>query len=233
MYETSIKFADAFENIVEYEGKKLMPMTEASHPAIILLYCFAHDYGKDVLTFESETISILLANDGYTYLYSEKINNMIAIINQMDNVMSTSDGFLYATIVLNDLGNTAENIDSVSIEHMVWAIIMLMALFGASNNPLTGDAMRTVAARLMDEGWTTPPVFMPSEKLFNLMPYADRELPKKVDKHKDRFFYINNPDTKVNIENQYDNYFEMHKDMLFYLQQEDTLYSTITNGIVI
>jgi len=221
-----------FEEILKSETGNLLTKTKDTFPAEILFYCFAHDYGKEVIAYERETVELLLGNNGYSYRHVEKIVNMIAIIQQMDRVMSTSDGFLYSNVVLNDLGGMAENIESVSVEHMIWTIIMLMSIFGAENNPLIADAIRTVAAKLMDEGWTTPPVVLPSHKLFDLMPYADRNLPIMAEKHKDRFLHINNPEIRINIDNQYDNYFEMHKDLLYYLEQEDSKYEHLIEGII-
>jgi len=222
IYEVSARLGIQFEEIFSGDNGKLLPSMDNSYPATLLFYAFAHDYGDDVIGFESETVEIILANEGHDYKTVEKINNMISLVNRMDDVLSTHDDFLYACVILNDLGDVSQFMDSVSAEHMVWAIIILMAIYGASNIPIVGDAVRVVVATLQDEGWTTPPVFLSSPKIMDLMFYADKNLPTMVDKHKDRFFYINNPDSKVNIENQYDNYFEMHKDMLYYLQQEDT-----------
>jgi len=228
IYEKSQKFSELFEYVFN-EGGKAKYSDE--NPAMLSFYIAARELGPDILSFERETVELLLANKGIAHNTTDKVNAIIAIANQMDYVLSTADGFLYAVVVLNDLGPVPENIDSVTVDHMVWAIVMLMTLYGSSNMPIIGDAAEAVAIRLQEEGWTTPPVFINSPKIFMHMPYSDKTLHKMVKKHTDRFFHINNTETKANIDNQYDNYFEMHKGLLHYLELEDTKLTRLIGDI--
>jgi hypothetical protein len=227
IYEKSQKFSELFEYVFSSTTHKYFD----DMPAILAFYIASSDIGDNILTFERETIEFIFANKGVSHNITDKINAIIAIANQMDYVLSTADGFLYAAVVLNDLGPVPENIGSVTVDHMVWAVILLMALYGASNFPLVGEAAEAVAIRLQEEGWTTPPVFIDSPKVFMHMPYADKNLQIVANKHRDRFFHINNPETKAHIDNQYDNYFEMHKGLLHYLEMEDTKLTRLIGGI--
>lgn len=228
IYNLSSKYAAMFNDIIESDNENLLLRIDNTTPAVLAFYCAVHDMGIDIIGYESETIQIQFANMGLSACLAEKVCLVIAMINREDEVLSRADYFMYATSVVN-YSSKFDPEDHNSSDEMIWTIVMLMAIFSASNNPLIGTALESLAAMLMSEGWTTPPFILSENKLIELFPYANKELQELPIKHKQRFFHIINPDAKYNIDNQYDNYFEMHKSLMFYIQQED---KSLTDRII-
>lgn len=160
---------------IDPQKAELRLVTQIDMPAIVVFYCASHAVGKDILTYENETIELVLLSKRVSSGIVTKATQAKTVIANMSETLTVPQYFATAVDVLNDDDVNTSLFDFKYPEKIIWALILLMAVYSASNIPIRGEALRFVIACLKQEGWTMPPFLLGTQKFTDFFEYFDQQ----------------------------------------------------------
>jgi hypothetical protein len=161
--------------------KKVKLLFNQNKTNIVKYFCAVSEFGSDITNYELETIEILFGRQGYPYSVIEIIYQMNYLINSRDYVLTDREHFENAVQLLND-----DIVDVTTTEYqaphkIVWAMILLKALYGMENLPAFGDALKYVGESFEEFGWTQPPIiFLNNDKMENIFTHYDKHIVEQI-----------------------------------------------------
>ena len=185
---------------------------------IIQLFCAYHTFGEGIVDWEPETFEIVMGRQGYPYKTVESVTAMVYLIHSKDYVLTNRDHFENAIQILNDEVIYMDETSYHPAHKVVWAVILLMVLYGAKNMPISGDALEYMSECFIRDGWTQPPLFFANNiKFENTFPAYDPEFIKKAVVSVPELMEL----SKVkHPKDQLENYYKFHAPILEYLKDK-------------
>jgi len=185
---------------------------------IVKLFCAYHTFGEEIVDWEPETFEIVMGRQGFSYNEIEDVQYMVYLIHSRDYVLTNRHHFENAVQILNDDVVYMEETDYQPTHKIIWAIILLMVLYGAENMPIDGDAIEYVSECFIKEGWTQPPLFFATNKKFeNSFPYYDKEFIDKALVNVNELIEL----SKVkDPKDAFENYYKFHAHIIQYLMDK-------------
>jgi hypothetical protein len=201
------------ESIVDIDRDAALKHLVADNdvPAIVAFYCAASILGEEILEYESETIIIALMRMNCHPGSAHKVSMAMTLIVNMDDVLTVPAAFNIAVDLFCDNDVETHVVDYVEPAKIIWTIIILMAITGAENIPVNGDALRYIVACLKSDGWTMPPFMLNVDKINDFFEYYDEEYYQSIAcSQKDALLTcgINSDAEKSTAK---DNFLELHK----------------------
>ncbi len=184
--------------------------------AIVSFYCAAKIIGEDIISYENETIELLLLQRRISVKIIRKVIMVKSLIGNLDGVLSVPEYLSVAIDVLNDDEIDPSIIDHRRSEKIVWATILLMSISGSENIPITGAAVGFVAANLKAEGWTMPPLLLDVQKISDMFEYYDPEYYDSLKCSQKEMLLLCKVDSGPGL-SAHGNFNELHKPIFHYI----------------
>jgi hypothetical protein len=178
---------------------------------IVAFYCAASIIGEDILEYENETVLISLIRMGCRPDIANTVAMAKTLIVNMDDVLTVPSAFKVAVDLFCDNDVETHIVDYKEPAKIIWTLIVLMAINGAENIPINGDALRYVVACLKSDGWTMPPFMLNIQKISDFFEYYDEEYYSSIEcSQKDALMHCGiNSDAEKNTSKE--NFLELHK----------------------
>jgi hypothetical protein len=121
-----------------------------------VLYYVADKYFGDIYELEIETINITMEK------YPKNRDKLKALVSTMQSDAVWTNAFAFSTAVsaFNNLDIDPTLIPSRKPDELAWGMANIAGLEGAIGMPFKTKVLGTIAASLMDDGWTAPPLFL-------------------------------------------------------------------------
>jgi len=186
---------------------------------VVKYFCAIKEFGPGIMEWELETFEIVLGRKGYSYQDIMDIVYMVYVMKNEDYVLTNRDHFENAVQILNDDLVDVDSTEYHAPHKIVWAIVLLMALYNVENLPVFGDALEYIAESFQNFGWTQPPLFFANNDKFNhLFPYFDSSFVKEANTSLDRLWKLSSE--IKHPQNALENYYKMHLPIVEYVKEK-------------
>jgi hypothetical protein len=214
--EFSHNIALTMQQINEHTAERLL-YTNSDLPAVAAFYAASKIIGEDILTYENETIQLFLLDMRVSIPIINKVVYAKTLIAGMDRTLSVAEYFKVASEVFCDEDVRTDIIDYIEPAKLIWTILVLMAVYGAENLPLTGDALKFLVACLKSDGWTMPPFMLNFEKVSDFFEYYDEEYYNSIQCSENDLLIVCGTSTDSDPSDAKTNFMEQHKPILQYM----------------
>ena len=188
---------------------------------IIKYFCAISEFGEGITEYELETIEIFFGRQGYPYSIIETIYQMNYLVNNRDAVLTDREHFENAVQLLND-----DIVDVTTTEYqaphkIIWAMILLKALYGMENVPAFGDALEYIGESFEEFGWTQPPLFfINNDKMENIFTHYDKEVVEAIKNYPNiEEIVLKKREVPDNVSNFIENYVKLNVSIIEYANE--------------
>jgi hypothetical protein len=206
----SSKIAESIVNIDRDAALKHL-VSDNDIPAVIAFYCAASVLGEDILEYENETIILALMRMNCYPGTAQKVAMAKSLILNIDDVLTIPAAFNVAVDLFCDNDVETHIVDYVEPAKIIWTIIILMAITGAENIPVNGDALRYIVACLKSDGWTMPPFMLNIDKFNDFFEYYDEEYYQSITCSQKDALLVCGINSDAEKDTTRENFLELHK----------------------
>ena len=230
LYDFSEKISTIMENL-DRDSIEYLMMTSNDLPAILCFYGSALIIDDDILSYENETLQLILLRHRITPKIIEKSIMAKTLIASMDNILTVPEYFKVASDVFCDSDVETGIVDWIEPARVIWTIIILMAIYHSNNIPLAGDALRYAVACLKSDGWTMPPYMLNIQKFSDFFEYYDKKYYDTLNCSDKDLLTVCGTNNEKDPINAKVNFMESHKPILQYVYSKTNELKTITKSI--
>ena len=185
--------------------------------SLTAFYACQAELGDDFLSYEPETIQIALLKERVVPATIQKIIQLRALVSDIDGVLSVPQYFNLFTELVTEDETDARTFGFIEPAKIIWAIVLLKAIYNSINIPVSGDVVRYIVACLKSDGWTLPPLLLDTTKFSGYFEYYEQSYYDTLKCSQKQLLTHCGKNSSKLPNNAAENFYEQHKPIMQYL----------------